>query len=142
MVPFPQTGLLREDVRRKVRQGRLYVWPPQSADPVRYLSVTTAMKSIPKEWLGAWAAKVVAETAVQKLDLLTRLAADDPAEATRWLKGAPWSRRDKAGDDGTALHEVAELDALGQRDEADTRVAPLSGAGQRKADPVARLIRN
>jgi hypothetical protein len=132
VIPFPR-NLTREDVRRKVRQGRLYVWSPYDTTPTQYLSVTSALKSIPKDWLGAWAAKLVAETAVEKRDLLATIADDDPAEAVKWLKGAPWSARDRAADAGTTLHEIAELDALGETAEADIRVASLDHEAQRKA---------
>lgn len=76
-------------------------------DGVQYPSVTTILKlGTPKEWLGAWAAKVVAETAVSET-AWQDLPAD---EAKQYLKRSPWVKRDKAADHGTSLHET--LDAI------------------------------
>ena len=124
-------GLNRDDLRRRITGGRHYVWPPGSDQ--RYVSVTTALDSLPKPFLLAWAARVVAETAVYKRDILEKLIADDPEEAVRWLKGAHNAARDGAARTGSTLHEIAELDALGEHDEADTQVSRLAPEGQAKA---------
>jgi hypothetical protein len=131
-------GLGRDDLRRHINRDRSYVWPPGGGEEgtMYYTSVTTVLNGVPKPWLGAWAAKMVAETAVDKIDLLQRLIHDDPLEAIRWLKGAPWSVRDGAARVGTALHEIAELDALGAHDEADALYLLLDSAGQAKARQV------
>jgi hypothetical protein len=65
-------------------------------------SVTTILQSYPKPWLGAWAAKTVAEYAVAGGDW-TDLPTD---EKVKHLKGVPWRKRDDAADFGTALHEA------------------------------------
>ena len=127
----PVSGLTRDDLRRKITGDRVYVWPPGGTN--QYVSVTTALQSLPKPWLVPWAARVVAETAVYKRELLDRLVADDPEEAVRWLKGAHNTSRDTAARTGSTLHEIAELDALGETGEADTQVARLSAEGQLKA---------
>jgi hypothetical protein len=127
----PVSGLNRDDLRRKITGDRVYVWPPGGTN--QYLSVTTALNSLPKPFLIPWAAKVVAETAVYKRDLLDKLIADNPEEAVRWLKGAHNSSRDAAARTGSTLHEIAELDALGASDDADTQMSRLSAEGQLKA---------
>jgi hypothetical protein len=65
-------------------------------------SVTTILQSYPKPWLGAWAAKMVAEGAVAGGEW-TDLPID---EQIKYLKGLPWRKRDDAADFGTALHEA------------------------------------
>ena len=128
---LPPPGLLRDDLRRKITGDRVYVWPPGGDN--KYVSVTTALQSLPKPWLIAWAAKIIAETAVNKRDLLDQLIADSPEEAIRWLKGAHNTARMGAARMGSTLHEIAELDALGSVDDADTQVSRLSTEGQLKA---------
>jgi hypothetical protein len=66
--------------------------------------VTSFVGMLPKPWLGAWAAKMVAQKAV-----------DDPSwrklsreTAVKKLKGAPWEKRDAAGDRGSAVHKAIE----------------------------------
>lgn len=110
----------------EIGQRRYYTWRGK-----KYPSVTTILKALPKEWLGAWAAKLTAELAVNDLPTLIehidwhqaaadaecvicakadpRAAEFDPADAAiRYLKGAPWRKRDEAADRGTAVHEAAE----------------------------------
>lgn len=67
--------------------------------------VTTLLRGIPKDWLGNWAAKTVAEFAVDHRDAWVDLPRTD---AVKLLKGSPWSRRDDAGDRGTAIHNALE----------------------------------
>lgn len=70
-----------------------------------YRRVTTFLGGIPKPWLGSWAAKMVAEFAVQHRDSWMELPKTD---AIKLLKGAPRSKRDDAGDRGTAVHNTIE----------------------------------
>ncbi len=70
-----------------------------------YRRVTTLVGGIPKPWLGGWAAKMVAEFAVEHRDAWLDLPKTD---ALKLLKGAPWSKRDDAGDRGTAIHDTIE----------------------------------
>jgi hypothetical protein len=74
-----------------------------------YPSVTTILKAWPKEWLGAWAAKITAQTALDELDNLAAMLSREGRESVeRYLKGAPWRKRDTARDRGTAAHAAAE----------------------------------
>lgn len=67
--------------------------------------VTTLLQGIPKAWLGNWAAKCVAEFAVDNRQAWEGL---DRTNAVKLLKGVPWSKRDDAGDRGTAVHKALE----------------------------------
>lgn len=97
-------------------------------DGAFYRRVTTFCDGIPKGWLGAWAAKMVAEYAVEHRESWAELPADD---AVKLLKGAPWSKRDKAGDRGTAVHNTIEALTRGEplpanlttEDEVDCAIA-------------------
>ena len=75
---------------------------------------TTVVGALPKPWLGAWSAKMVAQAAVENLDLITAIAKTNPDEAVRWLKGKPWEKRDRAAVRGTLVHEIAEAHVQGQ----------------------------
>lgn len=93
-----------------------------------YRRVTTFCGGIPKPWLGSWAAKEVAEFAYSNRDAWTNLPETD---AVKLLKGAPWSKRDDAGDRGTAVHQALEAivrgkpipDSLATEDELDCAIA-------------------
>ena len=92
-----------------------------------YRRVTTFLRGIPKNWLGNWAAKSVAEFAVEHRESWGELPKTD---AVKLLKGAPWSKRDDAGDRGTAVHETVEAIVRGQpipdnltEDELDCAIA-------------------
>ena len=75
---------------------------------VDYASVTTILSlGRPKEWLGAWAAKMVAEEAA-RVFLTDEYRDTAPDEIVRQLKGAPWRKRDAAAAGGTARHETLE----------------------------------
>ena len=84
-------------------------------------SVTTLLKAWPQEWAIPYGAKHVAERAVfQHSELVERLASDDPVDWTlKWLKSAPFERRDAAADAGTARHGYLEdrLNGLGVPDD-------------------------
>ena len=100
------------------------------------MGVTSALNAIPKQAIPYWAARTVAETAVENVDVLKDLVEKDPEGAIRWLKGSPWSKRDKAADIGTAVHLIAELDASGDTVEADQILATLDPVGKEKAKQV------
>ena len=81
----------------------------------KYLSVTSIISNgVPKPFLVPWAAKLTAETAVEELELLNQLVANDPQGAVDWLKKAKDRKVDKAASAGTELHEVVERLALGE----------------------------
>lgn len=86
--------------------GRLYAWGDET-----FRSVTNYLNAMGKPWLGAWAAKMVAEYAYDRRDKWDDLT---KAEAVRLLKGAPWDKRDAAADVGTAVHAAIEALVLGQ----------------------------
>lgn len=96
-----------------------------------YRRVTTFLGGIPKPWLANWAAKMVAEFAVEEIETIRSLVENGKAtDATKLLKGAPWSKRDDAGDRGTAIHLAAEALARGHEipdleneDELDCAIA-------------------
>jgi hypothetical protein len=97
---------------------RHYDW-----EKVKVPSVTTVLQSYPKPWLGAWAAKMVAEYAATFSDW-RELPIEDQA---KFLKGVPWRKRDDAADFGTALH-----DALGELvAEKPVRLIPGAEAHQK-----------
>lgn len=74
-----------------------------------YRRVTTQLKGIPKPWLGSWAAKMVAEFAVDELETVQGLVEKGKkTDAIKLLKGSPWSKRDDAGDRGQAIHNAVE----------------------------------
>lgn len=87
---------------------------------VKYPSVTTLLKSWPMEWAIPYGAKHVAERALstEGLERLDRYINGSPADdATndaeyddllRWLKKAPFERRDAAADVGTLRHGYLE----------------------------------
>lgn len=72
--------------------------------------VTTLLGGIPKPWLASWAAKAVAEFAVEHREQWEGLPKTD---AVKLLKGSPWSKRDDAGDRGQAIHEAVEAHVRG-----------------------------
>lgn len=105
----------------------------------RFLSVTTALKIIAKEALVFWAAKVVAEEAMESLPTLIKASRHRPCEETGErrcgrcrvcavidLRGRPTKVRDDAGDLGSRVHAAAEKYALtGELDNADEEIAPF-----------------
>lgn len=118
------------------------MWPPNDPEQREYVSVTTALNALPKDALKYWAAKVTAETAVEKYDLLGSLIADDPTTAVDWLKRAPFAKRDRAADIGTSVHEVVELDAAGETNAADEVIASLPAEGKNKVRQARAFFRD
>lgn len=100
------------------KKGRFYIDPD---DPtLRYLSVTNALsRGIAKEALVFWAAKIVAEEALEQLPTLVRMSRTDPDGAVALLKGAPSARKDAAAALGSTIHGWAERISLGQAGLAD-----------------------
>lgn len=92
--------------------GSRYYVHPETGDKVP--GVTSILNMLPKPFLKAWAAKLVAETAVNSIDLVSRMAADDPAGAVDYLKRAPQRNTQGAADVGTAAHGVFEALSLGR----------------------------
>ncbi len=104
----------------------------------RLKRVTTLLKGIPKPALVPWAAKSVAEFAVDHRDKWSDLPRTD---AIKLLKGSPYSKRDDAGDRGSAIHKAIECYSqkvalpMGmtedQRSCADAAIAFLRARGSR-----------
>ncbi len=100
----------REDLRTSDRRrGRYYWW---EGEP--YLSVTNAIKNgLPAPALMYWTGRTVAEYVADNLEEVNELAGRmDRKELVTLLKNQPWKQRDKAGDIGTAVHDLAEQYAL------------------------------
>jgi hypothetical protein len=95
----------------------------------RFWSVTTIISGgLPKPALLPWGIKSVAEVAVAKRRTLIAMTSECERDgactpdnwcsscdaAVRWLKSAPYQKRDKAADAGTRIHEAAEAYKLGK----------------------------
>lgn len=104
------------------RKGRYYT-DPKNPD-ARYVSVTNVLDSINKPALVGWAAKTVAQEAVDNLVHVTRLSRTDKAAAVAWLKGKPYEQKDAAAKLGSRVHDLAEKHELGHdmRELADDEV--------------------
>lgn len=88
--------------------ARYYVWPPTGE---RFPSVTTILSVIDKPALKFWAAKKVAEYAVDNVNNWQSL---DQAGAVDLLKGAPFRYSEQRMDLGTAVHEACEAYMTGE----------------------------
>lgn len=84
---------------------RFYVWGRGE----RYWSVTTILRALPKDALKFWAAKTVAEFAVDRSSTWLTMARD---EAVQWLKQEPLRYTNQRADIGSTIHEVAEAYVL------------------------------
>ncbi len=115
----------REDLRTSDRRrGRYYWW---EGEP--YLSVTNAIKNgLPAPALMHWTAKMVAEYVADNPEEVAELGGRmDRGEFISLLKNKPWKKRDKAGDVGTAVHDLAEQYILtGTMDIAGPRVQAMA----------------
>lgn len=89
-------------------QGRMYRHP-QTRE--LYPSVTNIIDVLAKPWLGAWAAKLVAEYAWDSREVLSRI--DEREAAVDMLKGAIRRKRDRAADVGSTIHAFIESLVLG-----------------------------
>ena len=75
--------------------------------------VTSILNMLPKPFLKAWAAKLVAETAVNNITEVIGLAFRDPQGAIDYLKRAPDRFTKSAADNGSEVHDVFEQIAKG-----------------------------
>lgn len=94
----------------KVGSGRGYVHP---ISQVTVPSVTTVLSVLDKPALPRWAAKQVAEFAVDNKTAWTDLPND---AAIDMLKGSPWRTRDRAAEAGTDAHTYCEQLLRGEID--------------------------
>lgn len=93
------------------RGSRFYVHPDTAA---RAPGVTSVVGMLPKPFLKAWAAKMVATEAVTALDSWLPLAQHDEQAAIDHLKKAPDRLTRGAADVGTDAHGVFEALAKGE----------------------------
>lgn len=115
--------------RGSARGGRTYIWPPpgtlKPGDEPEFevSSVTTLIgKGLPKPALMYWAAKSVAEEAVNNLDFLgSMVSAKGKDETIGWLKGSHRRYTNKKADMGTVAHMAIEA-YLDGRDMSDDQL--------------------
>lgn len=92
--------------------SRFYVDPDNHS--LKYPGVTSVIGKYDKEFLQFWAAKKVAETAVDNITSITGIVLNgDRQGAIDYLKGAPRRDTAQAADGGTAVHTMVEKMALG-----------------------------
>lgn len=102
------------------RGGARFYVNPTSGDKVP--GVTSVLNQLPKPFLQYWAAKVVAEQAVDNVGGWINLALNgDRDGAVDYLKRAPGRNTGKAADMGTEAHDIMEQMARGN---SPGRVAP------------------
>ena len=99
--------------------SRFYVSPDDGA--VKVPGVTSVLGMLPKDFLRYWAAKEVAQTAVDELGTVVSMTLRDPSAAVEHLKKSPDRNTRKAADIGTAAHDLFEKLA---RQQPVGRVAP------------------
>jgi len=91
----------RRTLRKETRFGHSYL-----LDGKKCQGVTTIIsKGLPKPALMHWAAKVAGETAVRDLEVWKEMP---EASAIDWIKSAHKRDRDRAGNRGTEVHNLAE----------------------------------
>lgn len=98
-------------IKRGENRDRYYVHPGTGE---KLPGVTTILNMEPKPFLTFWAAKVVAEHAVENFGALAALAVNDKKGAIDWLKRAPQRNTGEAADVGTLVHDYFELRAKGK----------------------------
>ena len=95
---------------------RLYPWPAPPDEVEQYLpSVTSVMGVEAKPAVEGWKLKVTGEevAGMVKSGALTALVAQDPSLAVNVVKNAWRSHLDKAGNNGTLVHEYLEAQFKG-----------------------------
>lgn len=95
----------------KRQDARFYVSPENQS--LKYPGVTSVINMLDKSFLQYWAAKLVAEAAVNNLPSVVGLAMSDPQGAIDYLKGAPRRNTAEAADAGTEAHGLFERMAKG-----------------------------
>lgn len=98
---------------RTIKRGgsRYYVNPETGA---KTPGVTSILSMLPKPFLRYWAAKMVAEEAVENLGAVVSIALKDPAGAVDYLKRAPDRNTKEAADIGSEAHDLFERLAKGE----------------------------
>ena len=90
-----------------------------------YPSVTSVLDVIAKPQLIRWAARVVAERAVEHAQVIATKAKSDPDVVIRRLADAPFERTRQAASTGTKMHAMAEAIAKGGRFSVDKDSMPF-----------------
>lgn len=105
---------------------RWYHHPTKQNGNYVYASVSRVAKVVDEGgWRIPWAALMTAQKAVESLETLGTMK---PEEAIKWLKAAPFAKRDAGASKGTQAHEAMEAIMAGQQVLFDT---PWIQAGQR-----------
>lgn len=79
-----------------------------------YPSITNVIGVLDKPALKFWAAKLVAEQAVEDLDFIARkVKKGEQVAAIKYLKSAPFDSSERAADRGDQVHNYLEARALG-----------------------------
>jgi hypothetical protein len=94
-------------------------------DGKRAIGVTTALNGIPKDALKFWAAREVAQYAVDNIwDLKRMLDSAGPTPTMHFLKEIPFQKRDDAAVRGTDVHAIAERYIKGEDVEVAEHLRP------------------
>lgn len=94
-------------------------------DGKRAIGVTTALNGIPKDALKYWAAKEVAQYAVDNIwDIKRMLDSAGRRPTMHFLKEVPFQRRDDAAVRGTDVHALAEKFIKGEPVEVPAHLQP------------------
>ncbi|MDX2390198.1 hypothetical protein NJL88_08985 [Streptomyces sp. DK15] len=100
-------------VRTIMRSGsRFYVDPETS---IKVPGVTSVVGMLPKPFLTFWASKMTAELAVDSLDFVGRMAANDRDGAVDYLKGASRRYTKIRADVGSKAHDLFERMIRGEK---------------------------
>lgn len=100
-------------VRTIMRSGsRFYVHPETS---IKVPGVTSVVGMLPKPFLTFWASKMTAELAVDSLDFVGRMAANDRDGAVDYLKGASRRYTKIRADVGSKAHDLFERMIRGEK---------------------------
>lgn len=80
--------------------GRIYVWKEKS-----YVSVTTVLKSLPKEALQAWRERQIINSAIENKLALPEM---EDKDITALLSSSSTAHRDTAGNIGSSIHSYID----------------------------------
>lgn len=103
---------------------RLYSWPPTPPHEFQVISVTSATKMLPKEFLVGWAAKMSANCAWDDFEALKLFHEKGQERAfIDHVKGARFRDMNEKADRGTIVHAALEAYLAGKPlDESDVKV--------------------
>lgn len=128
---------------KRVDRGKnhSYTIDGQKADGV----TTLLSKGLAKDWLGRWAAKMVAEHVADNLHDVVGMESLGRDAIVAALKQTPWTKRDKAGARGTEVHNIAEKLIHGEEVDVPEEIAGYVESCVRfldewKIDPVVTEV--